>query len=466
MQKIFYQPDGFWFGDCMPFYKEGIYYLFHQRDTRNPKPLTDPFGWSLVTTRDFVRFEDFGEVIPRGDNKDADQYIYAGSITQGIGEQLALYTGHNRQAKLEGRTSEVLMIASSQDLIHWEKDGEASKLIPQDGYDKNDWRDPFVIFDDDSQKYVLVLGARKPASKKKPTGRLVYFESKDLKDWEFKGDYWAPNEFNMIEMPDIFEIDDTWYLLFSEYCEDKKTKYRIGSGLFTNWKSPLDEAFDGKAYYAARTVGENETGRFLTGWVATKEQDSDLNIWDWGGALVPHQIIQNDDKTLGVKLPQTIIDHFEKSEIFDGFKLENEFGKSEQFIVSDSEDYFLFETRIVSQANTKEFAIKLFTDLETQEGYEYKISMVNNELSFGKTPNYPWPQFFDKGLQRPLSIEPEKEIQVKLIVDDSIAVLYINNVALSTRMYDKPGTAISLTVTEGAITVSESKYSTGYDSGF
>lgn len=26
----------------------------------------------------------------------------------------------------------------------------------------------------------------------------------------------------MIEMPDIFEIDGTWYLLFSEYCEDKR----------------------------------------------------------------------------------------------------------------------------------------------------------------------------------------------------------------------------------------------------
>ncbi|BDP74069.1 hypothetical protein EfmAA96_18540 [Enterococcus faecium] len=151
---------------------------------------------------------------------------------------------------------------------------------------------------EDHGKYVLILGARKPASKKKPTGRLVYFESEDLKDWNFKGDYWANNEFNMIEMPDIFEIDGTWYLLFSEYCEDKKTKYRVGAGLFSDWKSPVDEAFDGKAYYAARTVGTNETGRFLTGWVATKEGENDQNNWDWGGALVPHQIIQKTDKTL------------------------------------------------------------------------------------------------------------------------------------------------------------------------
>ena len=66
----------------------------------------------------------------------------------------------------------------------------------------------------------------------------------------------------MIEMPDIFEIDGTWYLLFQSIVKNKKTKYRVGAGLFSDWKSPVDEAFDGKAYYAARTVGTNETGRF------------------------------------------------------------------------------------------------------------------------------------------------------------------------------------------------------------
>ncbi|HBL2148736.1 TPA: glycoside hydrolase family 32 [Enterococcus faecium] len=466
MQKIFYKPKDFWFGDCMPFYKDGTFYLFHQRDTRNPKPLTDPFGWSLVTTTDFVKFEEYGEVIHRGGNDDIDQYIYAGSIVEGINEYLALYTGHNRKAKLDGKTSEVLMIASSKDLIHWKKDGEAAKLVPQEGYDKNDWRDPFAIFDQDHGKYVLILGARKPASKKKPTGRLVYFESEDLKDWNFKGDYWANNEFNMIEMPDIFEIDGTWYLLFSEYCEDKKTKYRVGAGLFSDWKSPVDEAFDGKAYYAARTVGTNETGRFLTGWVATKEGENDQNNWDWGGALVPHQIIQKTDKTLGVKLPEKIIENFKEITPFSSFKLEKEFGKKERVIVPKIEDYFLFETTLTITSLTKEFALKLFVDSDTQEGYEFRISLINNQLTFGKTPNYPWPQMFDKGLQRPLFLEIGKEYELKLIVDDTIAVLYIDNVALSTRMYDKVGTALSMTVTEGAIKVDKLDYSINYECGF
>ncbi|MCT1905239.1 hypothetical protein [Oceanobacillus sojae] len=466
MNKIFYQPKNLWFGDCMPFYKDGVYYLFHQRDTRKPKPLTDPFGWSLVTTTDFVHFTDFGEVIKKGEQNSIDQYIYAGSVFQGKEGLIALYTGHNRQAKLTGVTSEILMQASSLDGIEWEKEGEASKLVPQEGYDSKDWRDPFVIFDQERNKYILVLGARLPASKKKPTGRLVYFESDDLSEWVFKGDFWTPDEFNMVEMPEIFSIQDDWYLIFSEYSEDKITKYRIGDSLYGKWRSLKDEAFDGKAYYAARTVGTNETGRFLMGWVATKMNNDDLNIYDWGGALVPHEIIQREDKTLGVRLPETITNHFNKSKKINSIEINNKYAKEESTILSSLEDYFLLETQICILEDTKEFSMKLFVDEETQEGYEFTISMNKASLTFGKTPNYPWPQFFDKGLERPLNLEIGKYYDVQMIVDDTIAVLYINNTALSTRMYNKTGTALSFTVTEGAVSTSEIKYLTSYQSGF
>ncbi|RCF68463.1 glycoside hydrolase family 32, partial [Enterococcus faecium] len=60
------------------------------------------------------------------------------------------------------------------------------------------------------------------------------------------------------------------------------------------------------------------------------------------------------------------------------------------------------------------------------------------------------------GLQRPLFLEIGKEYEV----------LYIDNVALSTRMYDKVGTALSMTVTEGAIKVDKLDYSINYECGF
>lgn len=64
----------------MPFYHAGQFYLFHQRDSRNPTIFGDPFGWSLATTPDFVHFTDRGEPLRRGGGADQDQFLFAGSL--------------------------------------------------------------------------------------------------------------------------------------------------------------------------------------------------------------------------------------------------------------------------------------------------------------------------------------------------------------------------------------------------
>ena len=78
--RLYYQPKGYWFGDCMPFGKGDTFYLFHQRDTRKPCPFGEPFGWDLATTKDFVTYEDCGTAILRGDDTKQDQFIFAGSV--------------------------------------------------------------------------------------------------------------------------------------------------------------------------------------------------------------------------------------------------------------------------------------------------------------------------------------------------------------------------------------------------
>ena len=52
------------------------------------------------------------------------------------------------------------MHAVSEDLKHWTKTQDAVTFVPQPGYDPDDWRDPFVLWDDESEKYILILGAR------------------------------------------------------------------------------------------------------------------------------------------------------------------------------------------------------------------------------------------------------------------------------------------------------------------
>ena len=312
MHQLYYQPNGYWFGDCMPFYYDGKFYLFHQRDTRNPGPFGEPFGWALACTTDFVHYEDWGEALPRGGDDAQDQFIFAGSLFAANGIYYAIYTGFNRDYPKQGKASQVLMIATSKDLIHWHKTDE-TLVAPQAGYDPNDWRDPYVFWHEDAQEYVMILGARKLDGKKIRTGCTVYFTSKDLKSWAFQGDFWAPKLFCMHEMPDVFKLGERWYLLTTEYSDKCKTIYRMSDSLAGPWQAPVDDAFDGRAYYAARSFTDGNR-RYLFGWVPTKENEHDLGNWQWGGTLVVHEVYARPDGTLGVKAPAGVVNAFAQTE--------------------------------------------------------------------------------------------------------------------------------------------------------
>jgi len=227
--ELYYQPEGVWFGDCMPFFHEGVYYLFHQRDTRRPGPFGEPFGWALATTTDFVIYTDHGEIVLRGADDEQDQFNFAGSVFAANGRFVAAYTGFNRDFPQLGKPSQVLMAAVSDDLLHWEKTADGL-VSPQEGYEPDDWRDPFVLWDDEHQRYLMILGAR-AAGERILTGRTVAFTSTDATSWEFAGDFWAPGLFSMHEMPDLFRIGDWWYLLTTEYSDSSKTVYRRSRSL-------------------------------------------------------------------------------------------------------------------------------------------------------------------------------------------------------------------------------------------
>ena len=77
------------------------------------------------------------------------------------------------------------MSAESDDLLNWKKTGKFVLPAPE-GYDGNDWRDPFILWEEESQQYIMILGARKLKGKQMRTGRTVWFTSKDLSEWHFE----------------------------------------------------------------------------------------------------------------------------------------------------------------------------------------------------------------------------------------------------------------------------------------
>jgi len=461
MHQLYYQPKGYWFGDCMPFYHDGKFYLYHQRDTRKPGPFGEPFGWSLACTTDFVRYDDLGEALPHGGDDDQDQFIFAGSLFSANGVFYAMYTGFNRDYAKQGKASQVLMIAISTDLINWNKKTE-KLVLPKEGYDPAEWRDPFVLWNENTQEYVMILGTRKLDGKRIRTGCTVFFTSTDLKTWDFKGDFWAPNLFYMHEMPDIFQIGDMWYLLTTEYSDKNKTIYRMSKSLDGPWTAPPDDAFDGRAYYAARSWSDGNK-RYLFGWVPTKEGDDDLANWQWGGTLVVHEVYQREDRTLGVKPPDGVAKAFLKKNdlINKPLTLSSQDSCIETYLAQDTGNLFKFSTDVMISADTRSFGIRLFEDEATGEAYEFVFQIVEQRVLFDKTPNLPWFRYMNKGLERPLHLEADQTYHIEIIADDTIATLYVDGIALNTRMYAKVGQALAIYVVDGKLTVENAVLETG-----
>lgn len=448
--KLYYQPQGVWVGDIMPYAKGGKFYIYHQRDTRNPGPFGEPFGWALATTKDFVNYEDFGESLKHGNDDEADQFIYAGSVFEANGEIHAFYTGYNREFLKEGKNSQVLLHAKSDDYINWEKSEESLKLSPQPGYDNRNWRDPYVIWDDDNEEYLLILGSRTAGDKRQQTGKLVKFTSKDLVNWKFNGDFWDPKLYTMFEMPELFRIGEWWYLIYSEYSDKNKILYRMSKSLNGPWIAPKDDAFDGRAYYAGRTAFDGNR-RVLFGWVPTRDQEDDLNNYLWGGTFVPHEIYQREDFTLGVKAVDDLWNAFINRKSLENFTISTTDTRQEKTVARDTGTLFSYETKLKISEGTRGFSIRLYKDEEMDESYEYRFLLPENKLTFDKNPCYPWFQLMDKGLERPVFLEAVKEYTMQVIVDDTIMTLYIDGVALNARVYKKPGMSIGITVTDGTV---------------
>ena len=459
MNQLYYQYPGTWFGDCMPYGKGEEFYLFHQRDNRNPCPFGEPFGWDLATTSDFVHYKDMGTAIPRGTDEEQDQFIYAGSIFEGEGQYHAFYTGYNREYPKQGKASQVLMHAVSDDLVHWTKTQDKLTFTPQEGYDSDDWRDPFVLWDEDKQQYMLILGARLAGPKTVQSGRTVKFTSKDLKNWKFEGDFWAPGLFVMHEMVDLFKIGDWWYHVVTEYSDRSKMIYRMSKSIDGPWIAPKDDAFDGRAYYAGRTFCLNGH-RILFGWVATKEDCDDRKNYEWAGTFVPHEVYQREDGTLGVKVPDTVWEAFVNREKVEDFVLESPAGRTERVLKEHCGELFSLEADVTFSEGTHAFGIRVYDDVQTEQSYQFIFHCNEDRYLCEKNPNWPWYSYLSQGSERPITLEPGQKYHIRLIVDDTIGTIYVNGVALNARLYTKPGDALGIFASEGTIQVENCSIST------
>ncbi len=161
--------------------------------------------------------------------KDAwDGYLlYHLDVVVTDGKWWMFYTGLDRAGY--GQRQQI-GVATSTDGITWEKHSgnpvltntRYERAIPREGShrpgDKDlgrEWfRDPMVVFDQKSGRWVMAVVARDPAKEVDGRACVAGYSSTDLVHWKDEGPIFSPGRFHTVETPSIFEQGGRHYLVY------------------------------------------------------------------------------------------------------------------------------------------------------------------------------------------------------------------------------------------------------------
>lgn len=459
--SLFYKPADGWAADVIPFYWQGEYHLFYLKDYRDPEKHGLGTPWEHLGTKDFVHFTEYLQALVRGGEDEPDLWVFTGSVIERDGLFHIYYTGHNRLYKQrEPRLpQQAIMHATSSDLVHWTKDPANPILLADpERYEIDDWRDPFVFWNEDKGLYWMLIAARLRGGPSRRRGCIALASSPDLVKWTIEEPFWAPSLYYTHECPDLFRMGDWWYLVYSTFSERTVTHYRMSRSPSGPWVAPTNDTFDARAFYAAKTASDG-TRRFAFGWNPTREGDSDAGRWHWGGNVVIHEVVQSPDGSLRVKVPPEVDGVFAQAQ---PHSLKPEIGQWREegsTIFGEAGDGYAacrlgqmpercrITARLSPSSEVRSCGVLLRAGSELEGCYE-----VRWEPGLSRVVVDRWPRPGDQAfmLERPLAVRPEEPVELKILVDDTVVEVYVNDaVALSTRAYDHQAGDWGLFVYEG-----------------
>ncbi|MCI8764888.1 MAG: family 43 glycosylhydrolase [Lachnospiraceae bacterium] len=414
--------DGF-IGDTMPFADGDEMHIFYLNDQRNGTIGFHP--WNQVSTADFVNFRDIGEVLPVVHNEyDRDLALGTGSVIKKDDVYYAFYTAHNGNIE----PKEVIRMATSTDINAngWEKSREFM-LNPPKGYELNDFRDPYVLFNESEGRYWMLLTARKDNH-----GVILYMKSDDLLDWT-EPQILYKNETNRsnMECPTLISYNGFWYLSYSEQEPNRIVKYLVSESPGGPFESFDINYFDGAGFYAGR-IEEFRGKLYIIGWTPSKANSTDSGSIDWAGNLVAHGLRQGANGQLfPVSIP-------ERSGSCANKRVLGNFGLSSagyQFKTMEPlKERMILKGKMRYDASANGYFGFGFNHAGAENNINVVFDINKNQIRFYHCPL--------KEAKVPESkvayaLRQHSEIDFELVVDDSVFVLYVNGeIALTARNYN------------------------------
>jgi sucrose-6-phosphate hydrolase SacC (GH32 family) len=434
-------------GDPNPFYDNGNYYIYYlQNSGFHP--------WYMAKTNNLLDMSYPLEVLPAAaDATKQDQWIGSGSVIKDHNDNYHLfYTGHNQQHN----PVEAVMhaVATDNTLANWETKSELT-FSGANGYSNFDFRDPLVFWNSTAQKYWMLITSRYQSK-----AAIGLYTSDDLNTWAAAAPLYTEVSPLNLEVADFFSLDTTPFIIYSDQRDSsRQVKYLRENA--SVWEKPANDALDGKAFYAARTAG-NQDERLLFGWVSHKQGRSDTGVSIWGGDLMVHQLHKMDDGQLAVSLPEKYRTGLSAAQAADIVWTRGAVAGAEESVTLAANSAFTLASS--TQKNRLAFSVKSENE-HAQFGIELRNPATNQRVVIAVDAANDLAKYYREGdaanpdnpvVAVPLDITEGINIEVLLDSQAGVGAVYFNNYrALSFRLYGLPEYEVGVYSGADAIAVTD-----------
>lgn len=406
-------PNGF----C---YFNGYYHIFYQHYPYSAE--WGPMHWGHARSKDLVHWETLPIALTPGSKEDKDGCFSGSAIVKGDTLYL-FYTGHHYYD--DGDPEHFWQnqnMAYSTDGVNFTK-YENNPVIASEPEDNTQhFRDPKVW--EDNGHYYMIIGSQE----KDGLGRVILYQSTDLKDWDYIGPIAKSESLNeegfMWECPDLFKLNDKDILICSpqgiehqekQYLNLFQTGYFLGHLNSDKTSFNRDEFIEldhGHDFYAAQTTVTPDGRRILIGWMAMWESPMPEKEDGWAGALTLPRELELKDNHIYMKPVEELQSLRMQTLETNKITLDSPTLLSDQSSHLEINLEHHFET---TEEITTSFELK---DTSDHSLLTLKYNTQTNEFELYRA---------DKDDSRFASITPSKQLKLQVYIDKSSVEIFIND---------------------------------------
>lgn len=308
--QFHFQPPKKWINDPNgPFVQNGLYHLFFQFNPTGPN--WKNIVWGHAVSTDLLNWILLEPAISPTASFDI-QGAWSGSASVlPDGRINLLYTG----VDVHGRQVQNLAYPvnySDPYLRHWVKSELNPVIVPGDGVNATDFRDPTTAWRGPDGLWRVLLG-----TKDHRRGLVVLYISPDFIHWSPASQPFHEGDTGMVECADFFPVTSAGnvkHVLKISILEKRRDVYLLGSYDGTDTYVP-DDGNDGLPldfgnFYASKSFADPaKLRRILWGWTKEADSTADDDQKGWAGVLaIPREIWLANDGTQLMTWPVAEVD--------------------------------------------------------------------------------------------------------------------------------------------------------------